>query len=230
MKLLLLFFVLFLMRITVAEQDPPYMADIRYSANYFDSIGLVNVNEIDENIQVDLKYASEDNFLKTNLYGQLKECYAPELVALKLHLAQEYLHQLKPNYKLRIFDLTRPLTIQWKMWQLCKLPDNKKINYIAHPSIHSVHNYGAAVDLTIVDENNQALDMGSLYDEFANTSNTSNEIDNFEKGVLSDDNFRNRRLLRKVMAHAGFEPITSEWWHFNYCTITEAKKTFKLVQ
>jgi zinc D-Ala-D-Ala dipeptidase len=159
----------------------------------------------------------------------LNACYAPELVALKMHLAQEYLHQLKPNYKLLIYDLTRPLSIQWKMWNLCKLPDSKKINYIAHPSVHSVHNYGAAVDLTIVDEFDQPLDMGSGYDEFANASNTSNEIDNFEDGILSDINYKNRRLLRKIMAHAGFEPISSEWWHFNYCSVSEAKRTFKLI-
>ncbi len=211
-------------------QTPVYLNSTIYSSHYFDSLGLVNVQEVDDFIQIDLKYASEDNFLKTNLYGHLNMCYAPELVALKLHLAQEYLSQLKPNYKLLIFDLTRPLSIQWKMWNLCKLPESKKINYIASPSVHSVHNYGAAVDLTILDASNQPLDMGSAYDEFANASNTSNEIDNFENGILSDLNYKNRRLLRKVMAHAGFEPISSEWWHFNYCTIIEAKRTFKLIQ
>jgi zinc D-Ala-D-Ala dipeptidase len=230
MQTIFITFLLFLLGFSGATQNNGRISSLTYSSNYFDSLGLVNVSEIDESILIDLKYASEDNFLKTNLYGNLKECYAPELVALKIHLAQEYLNELKPNYKLLIYDLTRPLTIQKKMWDLCKLPESKKINYIAHPSVHSVHNYGAAVDITIVDENNVPLDMGSTYDEFANASNTKNEIDNFEGGVLSDDNFKNRRLLRKVMAHAGFEPISSEWWHFNYCTIIEAKKTFKLIQ
>jgi zinc D-Ala-D-Ala dipeptidase len=229
MQTIFISFLLFLLGFSASTQNNQVLTGATYSPNYFDSLGLVNINEIDEVILVDLKYASEDNFLKTNLYGNLKACYAPELVALKIHLAQEYLDQLKPGYKLLIYDLTRPLTIQKKMWDLCKLPDSKKINYIAHPSIHSVHNYGAAVDLTIADENNVPIDMGSKYDEFANASSTSNEINNFESGVLSDENFKNRRLLRKVMAHAGFEPITSEWWHFNYCTIIEAKKTFKLI-
>jgi zinc D-Ala-D-Ala dipeptidase len=230
MQTIFITFLLFLLGFSGATQNNGLISSLAYTPNYFDSLGLVNVNEIDETILIDLKYASEDNFLKTNLYGNLKDCFAPELVALKIHLAQEYLNELKPNYKLLIYDLTRPLAIQKKMWDLCKLPESKKINYIAHPSIHSVHNYGAAVDITIVDENNVPLDMGSAYDEFANASNTKNEIDNFESGVLSDDNFKNRRLLRKVMAHAGFEPISSEWWHFNYCSITEAKKTFKLIQ
>jgi zinc D-Ala-D-Ala dipeptidase len=205
-------------------------ATLKYTPQYFDSLGLVNIQEVDEAILVDLKYASEDNFLKTNLYGNLKDCYAPELVALKLHLAQEFLVKLRPKHKLLIFDLTRPLAVQKRMWDLCKLPDSKKINYIAHPSVNSLHNYGAAVDITIVDENDHPIDMGSAYDEFANASNTSNELDHFEDGTLSEENFRNRRLLRKVMAHAGFEPISSEWWHFNYCSISEAKKAFKLIQ
>ena len=59
----------------------------------------------------------------------------------------------KLGYKLKIFDAYRPVNVQKKLWDI--LPD---ANFIAPPEKGSPHSRGVAVDLTLVDENNNEED------------------------------------------------------------------------
>ena len=45
------------------------------------SQGLVNIQTISPNIQVDLKYSTTDNFLEKDVYGTLNSCYLQQEVA-----------------------------------------------------------------------------------------------------------------------------------------------------
>lgn len=90
--------------------------------------------------------------------------------------------------------------------------------FIAPPSTNPLlpapHNTGAAIDLTIVDENNDELPMGTVFDEFSSKSFT----DNFKEGRNYEDRIfhKNRMLLVEIMSKVGFVNYPQEWWHFSY--------------
>jgi D-alanyl-D-alanine dipeptidase len=118
---------------------------------------------------------------------------------------------IKMGYKIKIFDCYRPLDIQKRMWKIVPNP-----SYVADPSKGSIHNRGGAVDITLVDANGKALDMGTSFDFFGieashNYQNLSQEIKN------------NRELLKTTMIQNGFNPLDSEWWHYNLKTATNDK-------
>lgn len=72
--------------------------------------------------------------------------------------------------------------------------------------------------------------MGTKYDYFGHLAYPRLENQMLQEGNLTEKQVENRQLLRKVMQSAGFEPITSEWWHFNYCSRKKAKELYKIVE
>jgi D-alanyl-D-alanine dipeptidase len=116
------------------------------------------------------------------------------------------------------------------MWEELDLPSSEKINYLAHPDDISLHNYGAAVDVGIIGQNDVLLDMGSPFDHFGELSEPKLEKQFSESGQLLPCALNNRLLLRKVMERAGFTSITSEWWHFNSSSKLMASKKFELIE
>jgi len=191
---------------------------------------LVNVNTLDSSIRVVLHYSTSQNFLNKPIYTNLTNAYFPCEVAIKVANAQYYLKEEYPNYSLIIFDAVRPLHIQQKMWDELDIPISQKSKYLAHPLDISLHNYGAAVDIGIIGNNNLLLDMGTPFDFFGELSEPKYEAKLLEEGKLTQQHVFNRKLLRKVMLQAGFLPITSEWWHFNAYSKIEAAKKFTLIK
>jgi len=195
----------------------------------FISYGLVNVNALDSSIIVDLKYAKTDNFLKRNLYGNIRNAYLQKDAAEKLVKASTLLKNYDPNLRLVLLDAARPLSIQQQMWVDVNLPGGEKEKFVTNPQIGSLHNYGAAVDVTLATKEGDYLDMGSPYDAFTEMSYTINEDILLKKGLLTNQQVENRRLLRKIMIEAGYTPIETEWWHFNACSRKYAKANYKLI-
>ena len=72
----------------------------------------------------------------------------------------------------------------------------------------SKHNKGTAVDITLIDENNNELEMPSIFDDFTDKASRLNDN-------MSDVARRNLNMLTNIMVENGFTPIDSEWWHFN---------------
>ena len=192
--------------------------------------GLINIKWLDASFKVDLRYSTPNNFVGIDLYGELNEVYLHPEVAIKLKKAQKILKDSIPNYSLLIFDGVRPLHIQQLMWDTLKIPFSEKIKFLSNPSNHSLHNYGAAVDLTIVDASASELDMGTPYDYIGELAYPKKETELLAKGELSQQQVTNRKLLRYVMKKAGFMPITTEWWHFNSCYRKEAKENYRLIE
>jgi D-alanyl-D-alanine dipeptidase len=196
----------------------------------FISKHLVNINSLDSNIRVVLHYSTSHNFLNKDLYHGLKNCYLPCEVAIKLSNAEQFLNSQYPNYHLIVFDAVRPLHIQKQMWDELDMPAKDKINYLAHPSDISLHNYGAAVDVGIIGDNDVLLNMGTAFDFFGELSEPKREKEFVENGKLSQEALNNRLLLRTVMMKAGFTTITSEWWHFNATNKVTAAARYELVE
>ncbi len=194
-------------------------------------LNLVDVQSIDSSIQIDLKYASADNFMKQKLYHKLTKLYLQKDVAERIAKSQVFLKSIHPNYSLLIYDGVRPVEVQQRMWDaLDTIPVAERGRFVSNPKNHSVHNYGAAVDLTIVDEQGIPLDMGAGYDDIRKIAYPSLEAQFLASGELTEKQINNRKLLRKVMQNQGFINIPSEWWHFNAYTRNEVKKRYKILE
>lgn len=193
-------------------------------------MGLVNIHDLDSGIVVDLRYSTTDNFIGLDMYGNFNACYLQEDVAEKLVAAQQFLKKKYPFYSLVIYDAVRPLHIQQQMWDTLKLPPGQKTKYLSNPGNGSLHNYGAAVDLSIIDENGIPLDMGTPFDFFGEKAHPVKEKELLESGELSQRQVFNRELLRSVMRQAGFFGIQTEWWHFNACTRVVAAEKYPIVK
>jgi D-alanyl-D-alanine dipeptidase len=192
---------------------------------------MVDIQARCPSIYVDLKYSSADNFLKMDVYGDLNTAYLQPDVADKLKLAQTLLEKRNPGFHLLVYDAARPLHIQQRMWDALRDRSLERSKYVSNPAQGgSLHNYGAAVDLTIADSSGQPLDMGTPFDYFGIEAHPNQETVLLAAGKLTAAQISNRQLLRMVMRQAGFFGISSEWWHFNSCTRATAKMRYAIVQ
>lgn len=192
---------------------------------------LVVVDMFNKKIMWELKYATSENFMKRILYDTLNKVYVQKVVAIRLAKCQDYLDKIHPGYHLLVYDGVRPLSVQWEMWNaLDTIPVNERGKFVSNPANGSVHNYGAAVDITICDSKKNPLDMGAGYDDIRKIAYPSLENEFLKSGELSLEQVNNRKLLRKVMESQGFLNIPSEWWHFNAYPRHVAKSKFQLVK
>ncbi len=191
---------------------------------------LIDIKELNSTILVDLKYATTDNFMHIKLYNRLKSAFLQKDVAEKLSKCQSFLTRQNPKLHLLIYDAVRPLSIQQKMWDaLDSIPFEERTKFVSNPVNGSIHNYGAAVDLTISDANGNPLDMGAGYDDIRQIAYPRLEEQFLASGELTIDQIENRKLLRKVMESQGFKNITTEWWHFNACSRNEARQKYTIL-
>ena len=139
------------------------------------------------------------------------------------------LKELHPELSLIIFDATRPMSIQQKMWNVVK--GTSKNIYVSNPANGGgMHNYGMAVDISICRENGDTIPMGALVDHMSSLSHIDHEDVLVRTKRMTEEARANRQLLREVMAVGGFKPLRTEWWHFNLCTRAEAKRNYKVIR
>ncbi|MDE6812496.1 MAG: D-alanyl-D-alanine dipeptidase, partial [Duncaniella sp.] len=142
--------------------------------------------------------------------------------------ASEELHKLYPTYNLLIKDAARPMSVQRKMFRVVQ--GTPMANYVANSAKGGgLHNYGLAVDITIVDEHGNELPMGTPVDHLGKEANIDREELMVSQGVISETERQNRLLLRRVMTAAGFKPLRTEWWHFNLVSKREAQNSYRLL-
>lgn len=153
---------------------------------------------------IDLRYNSDDNFLKQNVYRAfgLDRCYVHPDLATKLQ-------QLVPlltaqRLRLVLWDCYRPLAVQRAMWKL--VPDRR---YVADPKVGSNHNRGIAVDVTLADEAGHALAMPTGFDDFSARAAPAYACRPDEAALCA-----NRARLLALMERIGLKPLNSEWWHY----------------
>lgn len=191
---------------------------------------LVDIRSLNKSIFVELKYATSDNFMGIVLYDRLKNAYLQKDVAERLSKVQDFLSEIKPGFHLLIYDALRPVSVQQKMWDaLDSLPPAQRCKFVSNPKNRSLHNLGAAVDLTIVNQNGEPLDMGAGYDDIRQIAYPSKEKQFLSEGMLSAVHIENRDLLRKVMKSQQFRQLQTEWWHFNACSREEGLLKYKVL-
>jgi D-alanyl-D-alanine dipeptidase len=161
---------------------------------------FVNLKEYSQDFAYDMKYATDDNFLKAKVYD-CAECFLRLKTINSLIEANKKF--IEKGYKIKIFDCYRPLDIQKKMWKIVSNPQ-----YVANPAKGSIHNRGGAVDITLVDSTGKELNMGTSFDFFGIEASHS-----YPK--ISVAIKENRELLKTIMISSGFNSFDSEWWHYN---------------
>ena len=208
-----------------------FFAESIASSSHDHEIDVVNIQELDPTILVDLRYSSKNNFLKKDMYGDLEECFLRRKPAEMLCQANEHLKASHPELRLLVFDGLRTRSVQKKLWDaLDTIPVSLRKQFVADPKKGSIHNYGAAVDLTLALENGSELDMGTEYDHFGELAFPALEDSLLALGKLTDKQIKNRTILRQVMTKAGFSTIDSEWWHFDAFSRNETKNKYTIVE
>lgn len=195
---------------------------------YLRTKGMVDVARIDSTIRVQLVYATSDNFLGEAVYSGITRAWLHPEAAQKLVRAQQLLKKEYPDLTLVVYDAARPMSVQRKMWALVRGTD--KVNYVSNPSNGGgLHNYGMAVDVTLLDHTGSPLPMGTPFDFFGEEAHTNNEDALLTSGKITREAYDNRRLLRRIMRSAGFRIIPYEWWHFNACSRAEARQSYPVL-
>ncbi len=198
------------------------------TAKRMQALGFVNIAKADTTIRVELMYARTDNFTGKVLYKDLREAYLHPDAMRGLSKAQQELKRLHPGYRLIVYDAARPMSVQQQMWNVVQ--GTSKDIYVSNPAHGGgLHNYGLAVDISVLDKKGQPLPMGTKVDHLGREAHITNEEDLIKRGKITKQERQNRLLLRRVMRSAGFRALPSEWWHFNWCSRQEAKKRYKII-
>ncbi|MDE6451629.1 MAG: M15 family metallopeptidase [Odoribacter sp.] len=191
--------------------------------------GLVDIREMDSTVFVYLVYARANNFIGKVLYPDIRKAFMLPETAKCLTDAHRRLKVLRPELRLLVYDAARPMHVQEEMWKCVRGTDKRM--YVSNPANGGgLHNYGAAVDVTLADADGMPLPMGSPFDYFGEEARPDREEELVKQGKLILPHLHNRRLLRRVMTDAGFKVLSGEWWHFNLFSREEAKKNLRKIE
>ena len=160
---------------------------------------LVEIIEEKHQVILDIRYASKNNICQKELYSR-PICFLHFETEKKLKKAVELAKEKK--LKIKIFDAYRPIKVQEYMFNM--FPGD----FVSNPKTGAIpHCRGIAIDLTLCDENNQEIEMGSDFDEFSNLA--FHDCEKISKSVQE-----NRKKLLEIMTKAGFDSYSKEWWHY----------------
>ena len=165
---------------------------------------MIELIKLDPTIKLDIRYATDNNFVGKKVYPEarafLQRPAAEAVVRVHKKLAAD-------GRGLVIFDGYRPWAITKLFWEVT--PEDKR-KFVANPERGSKHNRGCAIDLSIFDlKTGKLVPMPSDYDEF-----TERASPDYAGGT--EEERRNRDMLRKLMEAEGFTVNANEWWHFDY--------------
>jgi len=172
----------------------------------FRETDLVELLRLDPSLRLDVRYATDDNFVGRPLY--------PEARAFLQRPAAEALVRVHRNLALQglgivVFDGYRPWSVTLAFWEAAT-PEQRAQGFVADPAGGSRHNRGCAADVTLFDRaTGETLPMPSAYDDFTERAHPS-----YTGG--SDEARSNRDRLRLAMEAEGFSVYENEWWHFDH--------------
>jgi D-alanyl-D-alanine dipeptidase len=165
---------------------------------------LVDIKKVDPTIAVELRYAGTNNVLGHPIYEPDMPCLARREVAWGLQIVQYALRT--HGYGLKIWDAYRPASAQRELWKHFAVR-----HFVADPTDGrgSLHTWGLAVDLTVIDKDGKEIAMPSAFDNFTPAASA------IYRG--SDDEVHaHLRMLQRAMKAGGFIGLSTEWWHFAF--------------
>ena len=164
---------------------------------------MIEIIKLDNTLKLDVRYAIENNFVGKQVYPEARVFLQKPAADAVVRVNQKLKEQ---GLGLVIFDGYRPWSITKLFWDVT--PEDKR-KFVANPERGSKHNRGCAVDLSIFDlKTGKLLPMPSDYDEF-----TERASPDYTGGT--EEETKNRNLLRRLMEAEGFTVNQNEWWHFD---------------
>lgn len=182
--------------------------------------GFVFLDEVLHGVRWDAKYATWDN-----ITGKPVDGYKVNRIAGTYALANALKEAKKQaavlGYCLLLWDGYRPQCAVNCFLQWSAQPEDSRTKEKYYPNIDrtemvakgyiaskSGHSRGSAIDLTLYQlDTGTLLPMGSGFDFMDERSHHASKR-------ISDNEAKNRRLLRTIMENSGFEPYNCEWWHY----------------
>ena len=167
---------------------------------------LVEPVQLDPSMRLDVRYATDDNFLGVRVYDEAR-------VFLQRPAAEAL---VRAHQSLRPFGMGLLLHDGYRPWRVTKLfweatPVAQR-DFVADPANGSRHNRGCAIDLSLFDlATGRALHMPSGFDAFTEAAHPG------YAGGTPVQRWR-RDLLRAAMEKQGFSVYDGEWWHFDHAT------------
>jgi D-alanyl-D-alanine dipeptidase len=151
---------------------------------------------------------------------------------LAFELAFEYLPELQrynqtDAARLCVLDAARPHRVQELFWT--HVHGTPMERYFANPARRSIHSFGMAVDLTLLDAEGHELDMGTGFDDTTELSHPALEDQFAAQGRLQPEHLRHRAVLRHAMQHGGWQGIATEWWHFDFGDRDAVRACYRLI-
>lgn len=142
-----------------------------------------------------------------NIYPQCAKLYVHQDVYDNLMKVAKFAYD-NYNYQLCILDAYRPLRYQKRLLSV----DNDDVNsnnnnneYVSAENI-AYHCRGIAVDVAFY-KDGKMLNYPPLSHDKSAHHNTYND--------LSEEQIKNRELLKSIMLDNNFELYEYEWWHYN---------------
>ncbi len=161
----------------------------------------MRVRDYIPDIVVDLHYATENNFTGQRIYD-FTEAWLRYGTVKKLMQVQEELK--KSGLCLKIWDGFRPVSAQFRLWEVCPDPV-----YVADPNDgFSSHSRGNTVDITLVTEDGTEVVIPTGFDDFSALADR-------DYSDCSTEAAANALFLEECMTAHGFSPYFGEWWHFS---------------
>ena len=177
------------------------------------------------NVKADLRYGTTNNVLGRDVYGGFQRVLLHRIAAEKFRAAAALLARNHPSLQLIVFDALRPQSAQIEFWNLVKGTPQQP--YFSDPAKGSVHSFGFAIDLGLVDANGRELDMGTPFDDLSPLAEPRREAEHLANGTLLPAQVENRRILRAQMESAGFLQLPHEWWHYDALPGAEVRQRFQ---
>ncbi len=186
----------------------------------YDATGFVSITDVIPDAILEIRYYSTYNFIgdRVNGYEEPIALLSKE-AAVALKKVSDELND--KGYRIKIFDAYRPQIAvdHFASWaadvsdtrmKTYFYPDIDKsllfdYGYIAYRSGHS---RGCTVDLTLFDmKTGKEVDMGGPFDYFGSLSHP-------DYTGITDEQYKNRMVLREAMLNNGFRACPTEWWDF----------------
>ena len=184
--------------------------------------GFVSLAEAVPDAILEIRYYSTYNFVGDRIDGYERPvALITKEAATALRAASD--ECVRRGYRLKIYDAYRPQRAVCHFMRWAKDANDTRMKAPFYPNLDksvlfaqgyiaekSGHSRGSTVDLTLFDmTTGKEVDMGGTFDWFGRESHPE------YKGI-TEVQFANRMLLRKIMVANGFKPIAEEWWHFTY--------------
>lgn len=185
-----------------------------------DSSGFVLLSDAVPDAILEIRYYSTYNFVGKRIAGYEEPiALITKEAATKLKEVSDEL--IEKGYRLKIYDAYRPQMAVGNFVDWAKDVNDIKMKKYFYPDLdksvlfpqmyimeYSGHTRGSTVDLTLFDMNTEKeVDMGGTFDYFGEESHPD------YKGI-TDEQYKNRMILREAMLSHGFKPLETEWWHF----------------